>query len=121
MSKLKPKMYAEALVDLVVGKKSEEIPERFFKLLEKNEDLKKVKEIVRLAEILYLKKIGKEKVILETARKIITKDILKKMIKKGDIVEEKINPELIAGIKVIIDGEKQLDFSLSKKLNDILI
>jgi hypothetical protein len=26
---------------------------------------------------------------------------------------------LIAGVKIIIDGEKQLDFSLSKKLNDI--
>ena len=35
------------------------------------------------------------------------------------MVKEKINPELIAGIKVMINNNKQLDFSLKNKLDNI--
>ncbi len=117
----KSKIYAEVLVDLITGKKVEEnkIINNFLKLLEKNGDMKKAKEIISLAEAIFLKKTGNKKIILETARKIDTKNIVKDFIKKGDVVEEKINPEIISGIKIIINNEKQLDFSLFKKLNEI--
>lgn len=41
------------------------------------------------------------------------------LAKNGDIVEEKINPILVAGLKVIVNGERQLDMSLAHKLNNI--
>ena len=64
-----------------------------------------------------LVKSGNKKIVLEMARQ--NKVILKSVIKKNDVVEEKINPELIAGIKIIIDNERQLDFSLKNKLDKI--
>ena len=116
--KYKPKQYAEALVDLLLSKKADEkkISDNFLKLLKKNGDMKKAGEIMALAENLLLKKTGNKKVILETARKTDTKDFISKFTKKGDIVKEKIKPELIAGLKITTDN-KQLDFSLKNKLN----
>ena len=95
----------------------QKIVENFLTLLKKNQDIKKAKEIVALTENILLKKTGNKKVMLEMARK--NSVVLRSVIKKNDIVEEKINPALIAGIKIIIDEEKQLDFSLQKKLNKI--
>ena len=94
-----------------------ELISRFLKLLEKNGDFKKAKEIISLAESLYLKKLKRRKIILETARKI--KNLKESFTENGDVVEEKINTDLVAGLKITINGERQLDFSLSKKLNDI--
>jgi F0F1-type ATP synthase delta subunit len=109
--KVKAKDYAKALVDV---KKFD--ARRFLRILQRNGDTKKLKEIVVLAEKMMLAKSGNQKIVLEIARPVTKK---MNVGKKGDMVEEKINPTLIAGVKIIIDGEKQLDFSLSKKLNDI--
>ena len=59
---------------------------------------------------------------MESARKLSAgqKDLFSKFIKKGNIVEEKIAPELIAGVKIIIDNEKQLDQTFLKKINSLL-
>jgi F0F1-type ATP synthase delta subunit len=121
--KYKPKIYAEALADSLSEKKSpidgKKIVNNFLKLLEKNQDMKKAKEIVALAEALLLKKSGNKKVVLETARKGAVRDFVNTFAKKGDMVEEKINPAIIAGIKIIVNNEKQLDFSLSSKLSKL--
>ena len=47
------------------------------------------------------------------------KSLLESLVKKGDIVQEKINKELIAGVKIIVNDEKQIDFSMQKKLQNI--
>ena len=118
--KPKAKFYAAALVRVMVSKKNNEkkITDNFFALLQKNGDIKKAKEIIFLAEDIYVKKAGGRRVTVETARKIDHAG-LKGITKKGDILEEKINPNLIAGVKIVVNGERQLDFSLHKKLNDI--
>ena len=119
--KYKPKKYAEALINSLSDKEVDDnkIKNNFIKLLEKNGDMKKAKEIVALAEKLFLEKMGNKKVTIETARKVDIKDFAKKFVKKGDIVQEKINSQLIAGLKVIVDNDKQLDLSLAKKLENI--
>ncbi len=123
--KIKPRIYAIALADIVMDKKNASNEKRiihsFLRLLEKNRDMKKAKEIISLVEAIFFEKTGNKKVILEMARKIDTKNILKDFIKKGDVIEEKINPKLIAGIKIIINNEKQLDFSLQKKIQEIFL
>ncbi len=109
-----------ALVDAISGAKDKKkITTNFLALLRKNGDEKKVRQIIALAEGLLLKKTGNRKVVLETARKTDTKSITKLFIEKGDIVQEKINPSLIAGIKITVDGSKQLDLSLKNKLDNI--
>ena len=118
--KIKSKIYAEALVSSIIEKKSKDVVVRFIKLLEKNGDIKKAKEIISLAESLFLKKTGNKKIVLEVAREMEKPALVKDFgVAKGDIVEEKINPSLIAGIKVIINNERQLDFSLKNKLDKI--
>lgn len=113
--------YAQALARVILGAEigEKKLTENFLKLLERNGDIKKAGRILAQAEQLILKKTGNKKVILEIARKNDTKNVIKSFIKKGDMIEEKINPALIAGVKIIVDGERQLDFSLQKKLQEV--
>jgi len=121
--KIKPKIYARVLVDVMMSKKNtgneKKIVDNFLKLLKKNVDVKNAMEIIRLAEVFILQKTGNKKITLETAREIGRKNIFKEIVRRHDIVEEKINPELIAGIRVTVNGENQLDFSLKNKLDKI--
>jgi len=121
--KIKPKIYARVLVDVMMSKKNtgneKKIVDNFLKLLKKNVDVKNAMEIIRLAEVFILQKTGNKKITLETAREIGRKNIFKEIVRRHDIVEEKIDPELIAGIRITVNGEKQLDFSLKNKLDKI--
>ncbi len=118
MSKYKSVYYAKALVDAMGHKKISEkkLITNFLNLLQKNQDVKKIGEIILLAENLLLKKTGNKKIVFETAREV-NLESFDSYIKKGDIVEERINTDLVAGVKITINGEKQLDLSLKNKLD----
>lgn len=120
--KIKPKIYAQALADLMQEKKIEDakIVEKFLKLLEKNGDFKKAKEIVEIAETIFAKRTGRRKIVVQTARKMDAKqkDLVHSIAQQGDIISEKTNKELIAGIKIIIE-DSQLDYSIQNKLQNI--
>lgn len=120
--KYKAKVYAKTLADLMVEKKTpaqeQKVVENFLKLLEKNGDMKKAKDIVALAENMFIKKTGRRKVLLESARKVDKKELLKSFERQGDIVQEKIDKDLIAGIKITIN-DRQLDFSMRKKIQEL--
>jgi len=118
--KYKSKQYAKALADIMVGSKTDvkKVTERFLELLEKNGDIGKAKEIMTLAEDIFIKKTGRRKIILETARPMGKNQIVKSFEMAGDIIEQRVNPEIIAGIKITINDE-QLDMSIQKKLQEI--
>src|SRR4051812_13275956 len=106
MSHYKAKTYAVALAEALSGKvDGKKIASNFVKLLEKNQDLKKAGEVLLLAEKLLLQKTGNKKVVVKTARKTDTKQLIKSFVKKGDVVEEQVNPALIAGVKLVVDGQ----------------
>jgi F0F1-type ATP synthase delta subunit len=69
---------------------------------------------------LLYEKSNKKKITVETARNY--EGLLNKIkaIFPNDDVLLKINPNLIAGLKILINNEKQLDFSLKSKLDKIL-
>jgi len=115
--KYSSRIYAQLLVELIEEKK-EGTAERFFQLLQKNGDVKKAKDIIQLSEKILLKKLGGRKIRVEMARPDAM-NMVKSIATHKDIVEEKINPELIAGAKITIDDEKQLDYSLKHKLDEI--
>jgi len=119
----KIKIYAKALAQVLSEKKGDEkkIVNNFLKLLTKAGYERKAKEILNLAEDFLLAKHGKKKVTFETARKTTAsqKKLLESYAKNGDIIKEKINPELIAGVKIIINNSKQFDASLKSKLQNI--
>jgi F0F1-type ATP synthase delta subunit len=127
----KIKLYAKALSEVIAEKgaddpsassgRDKKIVNNFVKLLVQAGFEKKSKEILDLAESFLLAKQGKSRIIFETARNTTPsqKKILDGFVKKGDVVKEKINPELIAGIKIIINGSKQFDASMQSKLQKI--
>lgn len=127
--KYKPKIYAEALVDLILKRPAsdkssageEKIVDNFLKLLQKNGDMGKAGQIVSLAKKIFIKKTGRRQLTIESARKIKAnqKALIESILHKGDVVAEKINKDLLAGIKIIIDGERQFDTSMQKKLENI--
>lgn len=123
MKQNKVKTYAKALAEILSKKGIDEkkIVDNFLKLLEKDGLKAKAKEILNLTEDLLLAKEGKRKITFETVRKMTAaqKKLLENFVKNGDVVKEKINPEIIAGIKIIINNSKQLDASLQSKLQNI--
>ena len=123
MKQNKIKLYAKALAEIVLEKKVDEkkVVANFVKLLVSSGYENKAKEILEMAEDIILAKQGKRKITFETARKTTANQnkLLEKFVKKGDIVKEKINPELIAGIKIIINDSKQFDASMQSKLQNI--
>ena len=128
MKQNKIKIYARALAEVLskpafaeASAGEERIVNNFVKILVGAGCEKKAAEILNLAEDLLLAKQGKRKITFETARKITggQKKLLENFVKKGDKVQEKINPELIAGIKIIINDSKQFDASMQRKLQNI--
>src|SRR3989344_6411820 len=113
----KLKEYAKAFSDLMVSPKIKDksLIDNFVKLIYKNGELKNASKIIKLVEKYYLEKKGNKKIVLEIARQLDSKVFLKNFKKEGDIVEEKINPNLVAGVKIVINESEQLDFSLQNR------
>jgi len=89
----------------------------FWAHIEKNGDMSHSGEIIRLTEKMLRQKYGKRHVLLETARPLSeVRKKLSKFLKSTDIVEEQVSPELIAGLRITVDGERQFDGSLAHKL-----
>ncbi len=120
----KSKLYAKALAEILFKKGIDEtkVINNFVKLLIKTGQERKAKEILDSAEDLLLSKQGKRKITLETARRLTAgnRALLKEFGKEGDVVKEKVDHELIAGVKITINNEKQFDNSMLNKLNNIL-
>jgi len=123
----KVKLYAKALAEIISSSKKfsafdkTRIANNFVKLLINAGYEKRLKEILDLTQDFILTKTGKRKITLETARKITLrqKKMLESFIKEGDVVKEKVNPELIAGVKIIINDSWQFDASLQKQLQEL--
>lgn len=119
--KYKSNAYAKALMEIMAGTldQQEKLLRAFALLLQKKGDTRRIKEITALASQMYAKKTGRRNIVVESARKVNTKSILKSLQREGDNVEEKITPDLVAGVKITVNGEAQLDFSLSSALDNI--
>ncbi len=119
----KIKLYARALAEIIAKKGIDEkkVINNFVKILVSAGLEKKTKEILNLTEDFVLAKQGKNKITFEIARRLTSENraMLKEFIKEGDIVKEKINPELIAGVKIVVDEEKQMDMSMASKLENL--
>lgn len=112
--KYSPKLYARALL----AAKGKEVIQNFLRLLRRNGDERELPRILNEAEKLMLLKTGRRKVILESARHLSgkQKEILRKILKPEDTLEERVSPELIAGVRITINDELQFDGTLARKL-----
>jgi F0F1-type ATP synthase delta subunit len=120
--KYSPQIYAKAFSEIVTRSsvKKADLVKSFLTLVKKNNDQYLLKKIYEQAEKIIREKTGKRKLVVEVARKAKGLDAaVKKIAKKSDIVEEKINPDLIAGIKITINDEMQFDGSFAKKVKEL--
>lgn len=116
--------YARAFIEVLSDPKvnSETAAQHFLALIKKNNDEGHLKKILEEASRFARGKSGVRKVVVESARKLnaAQTESIKKFIKANDVVEERIDPELVAGIRIILDDEMQFDGSLRSKLNRAL-
>jgi len=119
--KYRPADYAEALNATLSGLKAGEeasVFKNFIQLVEKNGDRSSLPKILTEMESLIAKKEGGRVVTLEFAREpqnaILAK--MKKEFGAKDIVNVRTNATLVAGVRITIDGEQELDLSLNRRL-----
>ena len=126
--KYAPHIYAKALVEVLSAPaergvmSDDEIAKNFLAIVRKNGDEGHLRKILEEASRFARGKSGVRKVTVESARALgpSQKVAVGHFIRPGDMVEERIDPELIAGIKVVVNDELQFDGSLKNKLNKVL-
>ena len=120
----KIKIYAKALSEIIIKNDYDEkkVVAGFVKILVSEGLENQSDKILNLADKIIMSKQGRKMVVLETARTINEKQrkLFSGIINKKDVIIEKINPELIAGIKIVVDDVLQFDSSLKSKLQKIV-
>lgn len=124
--KYTPKLYARAFGDIASQhpklnfQEEVQLLKNFLRVIEKHGDAGKLGKILDACERFLRAKEGLRKVTIETARLLPNaKKSLKGFLKPDDIVEEKIYPALIAGVKITLNDEEQFDATLARKLKKL--
>lgn len=124
--KYTPDLYAKAFLATVgkaSGKRQEELLRNFLKVVKKNGDWPLVGKIFQKVKRAEVSARGGRIVTLEIAREL-SQDILQKLknnFSPNDLIITQVRPELIAGVRILIDEEKQLDASLRQKLRKLFV
>lgn len=115
--------YAKALANLLSSARSREEQKKllaiFAKVAIRNGDAGTMVKTLSRTEELLAKRGKGDLVMIESARPLAPKlrRELGDKIPKGSHVEERVNPALIAGVRVTINGERELDASLKARLD----
>ena len=120
-----PLAYARAFAELALEVKSEttehDLVKRFVATVVKNGDAAKLPKIFAEADKLVRKATGRDLWHIEVARKLKApaKELVKGIAKPHDVVSETVNPELIAGMRITKNDERQFDASLKRALDHL--
>jgi len=117
-------IYAEALSEVLAAPlslhKEKQVIKNFLSLVQKNNDGYLLKKIIDQTEKRLRARTGVRRVVIETARpQYSLKTKLSSLIRESDIVEEKITPELLAGMRVTIDETMEFDNTLKRKIDKL--
>jgi F0F1-type ATP synthase delta subunit len=115
------KAFAEAAAEHRGAVEGANLVKNFLAVIEKNGDVAHLRTIVAQTGKAFRERTGTRNISIETARegKKSPQELLKHFLKTSDSIEEKINPELIAGIKITVNGTEEFDGSLARKLNTL--
>jgi F0F1-type ATP synthase delta subunit len=117
--KCTPRAYARAL--LGAEGKHEGVVARFLALVEKNGDARKLPIILEYIEREAARERGDRYVVVTSARPLSKKHLseLQAKFSERDTVRTEVDPSLIAGVRVTVDGEWVVDASLERKLRKL--
>lgn len=113
--------YVGAFIQAIKEAPQKQVAGGFIKLLIKTGDVKHSKKILEAIHKKLVKEKGGKWVNIETAREMAESKLksLKHNFSEEDHLDFKINPELVAGVRITIDGESELNNSLQSKLNKL--
>jgi F0F1-type ATP synthase delta subunit len=121
--KYAPLLYARALAAaLDEGTVSEDaIAANFARVIRKNGDLHASDKIIAAAERLLARSRSGKSVAVEFARPQGEASLaaFRSALSDHDLFETRINPRLVAGARITVDGERELDLSLAGKLQKL--
>lgn len=115
-----PEIYAKSFFEVLeISKASayESILKRFLAVVSKNGDQSRINAIIEAFERLVVKSNGGKIVEIITARDVspAEQSKLKKLFSTNDLIKTSIDPKLVAGVRVELNGELELDYSLAKR------
>lgn len=124
MKKLSPQNYAKAFLAALEepGIDANEAVKRFIAAVRRRNDWSRRNEILSVIEAKWRAKQGKSLLTIESARPLTRaqrESLAKRWSGATFDVRETTNPSLIAGVKLVVNGERQLDGSLNRKLRDM--
>lgn len=114
-----PKQYAESFVGAVTraqGKDVDVAIQRFIALMRKNSDWSRRKKIVERIEDEWRKKEGRSLATIVSARPLTVGDrqkIRERFPEDRYDLKEEVRPEIMAGVRIEIDRESQIDATLA--------
>ena len=119
-----PKQYAESWWDLKrepEGKDNQGLMNKFLRVIQKRGDWKKIGLILREIEKLYLISSHTLKVDIESPVPLSSsiKDKIISILGKPVLFREKIEPELLAGVKILINNETLIEATAKRKLDEM--
>ena len=123
MKRISPDLYADAFVAaLAGGQDAKKTTERFVATIRKHNDWSRRHDIANSCEKKLRRLEGRDLITIESARELSPAQKKKLAAlwetKKCDI-EYRVNKSLIAGVKIIINDNRELDGSLKQKLAKI--
>jgi len=118
------KNYGQALAEVVLEKRnlSQGDPTRnFIKMLRRSGDEAHADKIIKEAERILRKEDGTRSVVFESARPlgVARQKSLAIFSRSGDAVSYRTDSRLIAGVRILIDDEREFDGSLKGKLDKL--
>ena len=118
-----PRIYARAFVETLEHLNEEECVRKFIALVYKNGDAGDLPKVFLQIERVLVQREGGRIVTVETARKLSPEwsAKIKRMFNGKDRVTEHVRPEIIAGVRIEIDGEREFDGSLKRKLDRLFV
>ena len=109
--RFKPTDYAKAYME------TKPATQDILGVVEKHGDMGRLEKILAEIEKLVVKEAGGRMINMEFARK--TDMVEKFKFKPHDSVHVSINPLLVAGVRITIDGSTEFDNSLVRKINTL--
>lgn len=123
--KFSPSIYARAFAAALDEhpEKIDAYSDRLRAILKKNSDAHLAKRIFAEAARFFLKLRGARYVFVESVRTLDQDMVhaIKKEFGAKDFIETKVNPELVAGVRITIDGEETIDATMQKKLKKLFL
>lgn len=124
--KYSPKIYARSFCEVLKKtssfKQQEKIVNNFVKVVVKYDDHHRFNQILDEIRKLLIKERGGKNILLEFARKIPqqVEQLIKNCFSEKDFVNVRINRFLVGGVRVVVDEEKELDYTVRKIIKELL-